>query len=416
MIRFANALGYRRLLGHAAGVPRPPGGALGQLPRAHRPAAPQAAQRPARARRRAAPASWATPSPSSATWRSRSASRRCERAVKLIAGAGRIHVLAQRRAFPVACYLAYALGQLELHDAPARRRRRHAARAACAPSTATTCCWSASFRSYSPEVVEPPQTPAARGVPVIAITDSPLSPLVRRRNGRASSWRRFVQPFRSLVAPLCLAQALVVSTGHHWPKNAEPRRRAQGQGMKAAHASSRPISTLDLPGPRRGRSLWRADRRPAGGHADLRKYLGGSPANTAVGAARLGLKPAMLTRVGDEHNGRFVRETLARRRRRREPRQDRPEAPHRPRVPRHPGPRDLPAGVLPRQLRRHGARAAERLRRGVHRFGHRACWSRARTCRSPRPTRPAARAMALRARARARASCWTSTIARCSGA
>jgi len=41
------------------------------------------------------------------------------------------------------------------------------------------------------------------------------------------------------------------------------------------------------------------------------KYLGGSPANTAVGVARLGLKPAMLTRVGDEHLGRFVRETLA---------------------------------------------------------------------------------------------------------
>ncbi len=41
------------------------------------------------------------------------------------------------------------------------------------------------------------------------------------------------------------------------------------------------------------------------------KYLGGSPANTSVGAARLGLRSAMLTRVGDEHNGRFVRETLA---------------------------------------------------------------------------------------------------------
>lgn len=40
------------------------------------------------------------------------------------------------------------------------------------------------------------------------------------------------------------------------------------------------------------------------------KYMGGSPANTAVGMARLGLKPSMLTRVGDEHNGRFVRETL----------------------------------------------------------------------------------------------------------
>jgi 5-dehydro-2-deoxygluconokinase len=42
------------------------------------------------------------------------------------------------------------------------------------------------------------------------------------------------------------------------------------------------------------------------------RYLGGSPANTAVGAARLGLKVAMLSRVGDEQNGRFVRATLER--------------------------------------------------------------------------------------------------------
>ena len=41
------------------------------------------------------------------------------------------------------------------------------------------------------------------------------------------------------------------------------------------------------------------------------KYLGGSPANTSVGGSRLGLRCAMLSRVGDEHNGRFVREALA---------------------------------------------------------------------------------------------------------
>jgi 5-dehydro-2-deoxygluconokinase len=41
------------------------------------------------------------------------------------------------------------------------------------------------------------------------------------------------------------------------------------------------------------------------------KYLGGSSGNVAVGLSRLGLKVAMLTRVGDEHMGRFVRETLA---------------------------------------------------------------------------------------------------------
>jgi len=41
------------------------------------------------------------------------------------------------------------------------------------------------------------------------------------------------------------------------------------------------------------------------------KYLGGCPANIAVGTARLGLRSAMITRVGDEHMGRFVRDTLA---------------------------------------------------------------------------------------------------------
>ncbi|ALK30308.1 bifunctional 5-dehydro-2-deoxygluconokinase/5-dehydro-2-deoxyphosphogluconate aldolase [Burkholderia plantarii] len=42
------------------------------------------------------------------------------------------------------------------------------------------------------------------------------------------------------------------------------------------------------------------------------KYLGGSSGNIAFGAARLGLKSAMLARVGNDHMGRFVRETLAR--------------------------------------------------------------------------------------------------------
>jgi 5-dehydro-2-deoxygluconokinase len=45
--------------------------------------------------------------------------------------------------------------------------------------------------------------------------------------------------------------------------------------------------------------------------ASFAKYLGGCPANIAVGAARLGLKVGILTRVGDDHMGRFVRETLA---------------------------------------------------------------------------------------------------------
>jgi 5-dehydro-2-deoxygluconokinase len=42
------------------------------------------------------------------------------------------------------------------------------------------------------------------------------------------------------------------------------------------------------------------------------KYIGGSPTNTAVGAARLGLRAGLLTRVGDDHFGRFIREELGR--------------------------------------------------------------------------------------------------------
>jgi len=46
--------------------------------------------------------------------------------------------------------------------------------------------------------------------------------------------------------------------------------------------------------------------------ASFAKYIGGSPTNTAVGAARLGLRAALCTRVGADHFGRFIREELAR--------------------------------------------------------------------------------------------------------
>lgn len=44
--------------------------------------------------------------------------------------------------------------------------------------------------------------------------------------------------------------------------------------------------------------------------ASFNKYIGGSPTNIAAGTARLGLKSALITRVGDEHMGRFIIEEL----------------------------------------------------------------------------------------------------------
>jgi 5-dehydro-2-deoxygluconokinase len=46
--------------------------------------------------------------------------------------------------------------------------------------------------------------------------------------------------------------------------------------------------------------------------ASFAKSVGGCPTNISVGTARLGLKSAIITRVGDEQMGRFIREQLER--------------------------------------------------------------------------------------------------------
>ena len=150
-------------------------------------------------------------------------------AVKLIAGADRIHVLAQRRAFPVASYLAYALGQLELKthllDGAGGMLKQN-----LRSIDNKDVLLVASFRSYSPEVVEAANSCSDRGVPVIAITDGPLSPLVPSAKVCFELADDSSKPFRSLVAPLCLAQALVMSTGHRLAEKPEPR---AGRKVKA---------------------------------------------------------------------------------------------------------------------------------------------------------------------------------------
>jgi 5-dehydro-2-deoxygluconokinase len=46
--------------------------------------------------------------------------------------------------------------------------------------------------------------------------------------------------------------------------------------------------------------------------ASFSKAVGGCPTNIAIGSARLGLRSGLITRVGDEHMGRFIREHLVR--------------------------------------------------------------------------------------------------------
>jgi DNA-binding MurR/RpiR family transcriptional regulator len=53
-----------------------------------------------------------------------------------------------------------------------------------------------------------------RGIPVVAITDGPLSPLASSASIAFELHEDETHAFRSLVAPMCLAQTLVVALGH----------------------------------------------------------------------------------------------------------------------------------------------------------------------------------------------------------
>lgn len=134
------------------------------------------------------------------------------RAVKLLTAARTIYLLGHRRSFPVAFYLSYALTQLELHtqlldtvggmlNEPARL---------IGPKDALLVV---SFRNYSPGVVAIAQDCHTRRVPVVAITDHALSPLARTARVCFQIDERPTRPFPMLVAPLCLAQAMVVAVG-----------------------------------------------------------------------------------------------------------------------------------------------------------------------------------------------------------
>ena len=134
-------------------------------------------------------------------------------AADLICRATRVHVLAQRRAFPVASYLAYALAQLEvkaqLLDGVGGMLPDVLRQIGSGELLLVT-----SFKDYSPEVVAAAAAAHTNGVPVVAITDFALSPLRPHARVCFELGQGSNAAFRSLMAPLCLAQALVVSVGH----------------------------------------------------------------------------------------------------------------------------------------------------------------------------------------------------------
>lgn len=144
-------------------------------------------------------------------------------AADLLDGADIIYLLGQLRSAPVVDLLRYVLTMLGkrcvLLD-PGGGLATHMGRTMGKGDVLLAV----SFRFYANEVVSVVEEAGQKGIDIIAISDSTLSPLAR--------WARVLFPVpehdytfsRSLAAPMCLAQALVVAVAARVQHNAQDPR------------------------------------------------------------------------------------------------------------------------------------------------------------------------------------------------
>lgn len=133
-----------------------------------------------------------------------------DRSIDLIQGAHTIYLAGVRRAFPVAAYLAYSLSHVEkrafLLDGVAGMTSEQSWM--LGPEDLLIAV---SFKPYASETLAVVETAAANGVPMIAISDSRLSPVAKNADVCFAIKDAEVRQFRSLTASMCLAQTLVIS-------------------------------------------------------------------------------------------------------------------------------------------------------------------------------------------------------------
>lgn len=132
-----------------------------------------------------------------------------EHAVALLAQARIVYLIGQLRSEPIVGLLRYVLTMLGrravLLDA-AGGLATHMART-IEPQDALIAV---SFRFYATEVVDVAASVAARGAPIVAITDSTLSPLAKHASALFAIPEREYTFSRSLAAPMCLAHGLML--------------------------------------------------------------------------------------------------------------------------------------------------------------------------------------------------------------
>ncbi|HKQ71740.1 MAG TPA: MurR/RpiR family transcriptional regulator [Polyangiaceae bacterium] len=138
-----------------------------------------------------------------------------EHAFKLIAESETVYLVAHRRSFPVSCYLAYAMSQMNVRNVLVDgvggmffQQVSHAG--------PRDVIFAISSKAYSPDVVQVVREAAQRGVKIIAMTDSPLSPLAEHAEVSLEVQQASVGLFRSLAVTMTLAITLIVGLGRHF--------------------------------------------------------------------------------------------------------------------------------------------------------------------------------------------------------
>ena len=141
-----------------------------------------------------------------------------KKAVTLLEKAEVIYLLGQLRSSPVADLLRYILTMLGkrcvLLD-PSGGLATHMAR----EIRKTDLLFAISFRFYATEVVNIVNEAASRKVPIVAISDSTLSPVAKAASVLLAVPEHEYTFSRSLAAPMCLAQALTVALAARLQRN-----------------------------------------------------------------------------------------------------------------------------------------------------------------------------------------------------
>jgi DNA-binding MurR/RpiR family transcriptional regulator len=133
-----------------------------------------------------------------------------DRAVAQLADAETLYLMGLRRSFPIAAYMAYAFGKLGVRAILVDGVGGLAAEQ-LSFATPKDAVLAISFAPYAAETVAMTRAVAERQVPVLAITDSPLSPLAQIARRWIEIPEADFEGFRSMAATLTLAMTLCVA-------------------------------------------------------------------------------------------------------------------------------------------------------------------------------------------------------------